>query len=115
MKRLLAVLLGALLLIGAVALAASTAPEGKITISTGGAKDAVFDHTAHVARADTCQKCHHKDAAGAEQKCTGCHTEDGKDGAPAAKTAFHKLCGGCHKEMGKGPQYPRGCKECHAK
>jgi mono/diheme cytochrome c family protein len=102
-------------LVGLVAVAVSAPPSGKITIKVGGAKDATFDHPAHVKIAGgKCATCHHKDAAGKEQKCTNCHTKDGKDGASAGKEMFHKKCGGCHKEQAKGPLFPKDCKVCHA-
>ncbi len=92
------------------AIAASKAPSGKLTLKLTGKKDATFDHTAHESRVENCQTCHHKDAAGAELKCTGCHTAAGKDDAIAGKKAFHKMCMGCHKKGGKGP---KSCKGCH--
>jgi mono/diheme cytochrome c family protein len=113
-KRHIAVILAIMFVAGMAQVAFSAAPSGKITITLGGAKTATFDHTAHVSRADgNCQKCHHKDAKGAEQKCSSCHTKTGKDGAIAGKKAFHAQCGACHKAKAKGPQYPKDCKVCH--
>lgn len=111
MKReMLAVVLTFILAVSLTAIAASKAPQGKITIKLTGKKDATFDHTTHEGRVENCQACHHKDAAGAEQKCTGCHTAVGKEGAVEGKKAFHKMCLDCHKKEGKGP---KACKGCH--
>ena len=101
-------------LLGLISVAVSAPPAGKITIKLSGKKECVFDHTAHEAHAkNNCQTCHHKDAKGSEQKCTICHTAEGKDGASPGKKAFHANCGSCHKLEGKGPQYPKDCKACH--
>ena len=113
MKKTLIILISVIFLIGLVQVAISGPPPGKITISVSGTKDATFDHAAHVSRVANCQECHHKDAKGSEQKCIVCHTVEGKDGAIPGKKAFHDKCGGCHKKEAKGPQYPKGCKECH--
>jgi Class III cytochrome C family len=114
MKRHVAVVIAIVFVLGMFSIAVSAPPAGKITIKLSGVKDTTFDHVAHVTRAGgDCQKCHHKDAKGAEQKCTVCHTKEGKDGALPGKKAFHKQCGSCHKAQAKGPQYPKDCKVCH--
>lgn len=103
--------LSLLLILSIVGVAISEKPVGKITISITGSKDCDFDHTAHEKTVGDCIKCHHKDEKGKEQKCTVCHTKEGKDGATKAKTAFHKQCIGCHKTS--TPKVPSGCKTCH--
>ena len=92
--------------------ALSSQPVGKIMLELSGKKTCAFDHTAHEKVVPSCQKCHHKDASSAEQKCSKCHTIEGTKEVSKAKDAFHKQCIGCHKEMSKGP---KSCKECHPK
>lgn len=81
----------------------------------GPTKNAVqFDHAKHQGlEGVTCKKCHHKDDAGKEAKCSGCHNDTS---AVKTKDAFHKACQGCHKDLGKagkktGPTMK--CAECH--
>lgn len=93
-----------------VTLAISAQPVGKIKLDLTGKKSSDFDHTAHEKVVESCQKCHHKDAAGTEQKCLKCHTVEGTDKVIKAKDAFHKQCAGCHKSIKKGP---KSCKGCH--
>jgi hypothetical protein len=69
-----------------------------------------YNHAKH--SAVSCQKCHHKDAAGKEQSCLKCHTEKADGKKLEAKEAFHKQCKGCHAEGKKGPTK---CDECHKK
>ena len=113
LKKFLIVLIAIVILFAFISIAVSAPPKGKITISVTGAKNAVFDHDAHVKSTANCQECHHKDAAGKEQKCSNCHTAEGKDGASPGKKAFHDKCGKCHAEKAKGPMYPKDCKTCH--
>jgi len=73
-----------------------------------------FDHKAHTEKVKECKECHHKDAAGKEQKCSAadCHgaKTDGKK--VELKEAFHTQCKECHKKEKKGPVK---CDECHPK
>ena len=81
----------------------------------GATKNAVhFDHAKHQ-KLDgvTCKKCHHKDDAGKEQKCSACHNDTS---AVKTKDAFHKSCQGCHKETekaGKKSGPTMKCGDCH--
>ena len=113
MKKTIVMIMVIAFLFGLISIAVSAPPAGKVTIKLSGKKECVFDHGAHVARDGNCRSCHHKDAKGSEQKCTNCHTAEGKDGATPGKKAFHTKCGSCHKEKAKGPQYPKDCKTCH--
>lgn len=82
-----------------------------------------FDHAKHVARAKTCDTCHHTNKGltkaddKAVKKCTACHL-DPKGTVPSMrdpslqKNAFHVLCIKCHKDQKKGPV---ACTGCHKK
>jgi len=110
MRKSAILVLAFVIAIGFAAAALSAGPTGKITIKLTGQKNAVFDHGAHAKAAESCQKCHHKDAAGKESKCTNCHTATGVNGAVPGKDAFHKQCIGCHKAKDQGP---KTCPACH--
>jgi len=71
----------------------------------------VFPHKEHVKHMK-CADCHHKDAAGKEQKCFNCHKAEKKGDAVALKDAMHTKCKGCHQKMAKGPTK---CDGCHKK
>jgi len=73
-----------------------------------------FDHKAHTAIVKDCKVCHHKDAAGKEQKCSACHkaTADGK--VVALKEAYHTTCKDCHKKDAS-KKAPVKCDGCHKK
>ena len=68
-----------------------------------------FDHAVH---GKDCAACHHKDNAGAEQKCGKCHGEKTDGKKLSAKEAFHTQCKDCHKKEKKGPEK---CDGCHKK
>ena len=75
----------------------------------------VFDHKAHATtRAKTCQECHHKDAAKAEQKCSACHKATAEGKTVSLKEAFHTTCKDCHKKDAS-KKAPTKCNGCHVK
>ncbi len=100
---------------------AQTAPADTHLLKLDGAKMAPspFSHPTHVDKAKiACTACHHKEMDGKKyEKCVTCHAvKDAKNGAPAAKDAFHKQCQSCHKEsVKKGVAAPTKCNECHKK
>lgn len=68
----------------------------------------VFSHKNHENRAD-CQKCHHKNDSGKEEKCSVCHKNKFE-----LKKAFHKNCSGCHFAVNKdGKTTTMKCVYCH--
>lgn len=71
-----------------------------------------YTHKAHGEKVKACAECHHKDAAGAEQKCSKCHGAKAEDKKVDLKEAFHKQCKGCHQKEKKGPTK---CDDCHKK
>jgi len=71
-----------------------------------------YSHKAHSEKVKACTECHHKDAAGAEQKCSKCHGAKAEDKKVDLKEAFHKQCKGCHQKEKKGPTK---CDDCHKK
>ena len=94
---------------------AADAPE-KVTIKdVQKAKSAVvFPHKAHADRIKNCAECHHKDAAGKEQKCFACHKAEKKDAANSLKDVMHAKCKDCHaKDATK--KAPTKCDGCHPK
>lgn len=85
-------------------------PNKPIVLKAAKAKGPVtFDHAKH---AMDCATCHHKDKAGAEQKCTKCHGAKTEGKKLSAKEAFHTQCKDCHKKEKKGPEK---CDGCHKK
>lgn len=93
---------------------AAEAPAGKVTLKEiQKTKAAVtFDHKAHADKVKgDCKACHHKDEAGKEQKCSGCHGAKADGKKVDLKEAFHKTCKDCHKKE-KGPTK---CDDCHKK
>lgn len=82
-----------------------------------------FAHDKHIARAKSCDTCHHtdkgltKDSDKDVKKCSTCHL-DPKAGVPSmremslTKNPFHIACIKCHKEQKKGPA---ACAGCHVK
>ena len=73
-----------------------------------------FDHKAHEDRIKNCAECHHKDAAGKEQKCFNCHKAEKKDAANSLKDVMHAKSKDCHsKDATK--KAPTKCDGCHPK
>jgi hypothetical protein len=68
-----------------------------------------FNHAKH---GKDCAACHHKDKAGAEQKCSKCHGDKTEGKKLSLKESFHAQCKDCHKKVKKGPVK---CDECHPK
>jgi hypothetical protein len=94
---------------------AADAPEKATIGDVQKVKSAVvFPHKAHADRVGNCQECHHKDAAGKEQKCFACHKAEKKDAAVALKDAMHTKCQGCHKKDAS-KKAPTKCDGCHKK
>ena len=94
---------------------AADAPE-KVTVNAvQKSKPAVtFNHKAHGDRIKNCAECHHKDAAGKEQKCFACHKAEKKDAANSLKDVMHAKCKDCHaKDASK--KAPTKCDGCHKK
>jgi len=71
-----------------------------------------FNHKAHADFAKACNKCHHADAAGKEQKCSKCHGDKTEGKKVSLKEAFHTQCKACHQAEKKGPTK---CDACHKK
>jgi len=125
--RIVAVMLGLMLIVAACAYAAETAP-GTVVLKGSPMGGVKFDHKAHAARAGKCETCHHaskpeKAMASPHQKCQDCHTTTAT--APVktkAQAAFHNptatagVCIGCHKtQNAAGKKAPTKCMECHQK
>jgi len=92
-------------------------PAGKVTLHQIQKikPPVVFDHKAHAEkRAKSCQECHHKDAAGKEQKCFTCHKEKAEGKVVALKDAYHTNCKDCHKKDAS-KKAPTMCDGCHKK
>ena len=94
---------------------AADAPEKATINEVQKSKPAVvFPHKAHADRIKNCAECHHKDAAGKEQKCFACHKAEKKDKAASLKDAMHTKCKDCHaKDASK--KAPTKCDGCHKK
>src|SRR5512139_1984786 len=76
-------------------------PDKPLVLKAAKSKGPVtFDHAKH---GKDCAACHHKDKAGAEQKCTKCHGDKTEGKQLSAKEAFHAQCKGCHQKEKKGP------------
>ena len=95
-------------LVVAIVFAAGTgfaaAPDKPIVLKAAKAKGPVtFDHAKH---GKDCASCHHKDKAGAEQKCTKCHGDKTEGKKLSAKEAFHTQCKDCHKKANKALDVP---------
>ena len=126
--RILAVLVGLILVVAVVAYAAETAP-GTVVLKGAPMGGVKFDHKAHVTRADSkCETCHHatkpeKALKSPHENCQDCHatmaTAPMKTKAQAAfhnPTATAGVCIDCHKaEDAKGKKAPTKCTECHQK
>ena len=125
--RIVAVLLGLMLIVAAVAYAAETAP-GTVVLKGAPMGGVKFDHKAHTTRATKCDACHHaskseKALKSEHENCQDCHTTTAT--APVktkAQAAFHNptasagICIDCHKaENAKGKKAPTKCTECHQK
>lgn len=115
MKK-LAILLAAVLAVALGFGPGMAAPPDKVVLKEIQKMKApvAFDHKAHGAKVKSCQECHHKDAAGKEQKCStaDCHGAKADGKKVDLKEAFHKQCKDCHKAGKKGPTK---CDECHPK
>jgi hypothetical protein len=125
--RILAVLIGLLLVFAVCAYAAETAP-GTVILKGAPMGGVKFDHKAHTAAGTKCETCHHaskpeKALASPHQKCQDCHTTPVAAGMKTkAQAAFHNpaatagVCIDCHKaEAAKGKKVPMKCAECHQK
>ena len=74
-----------------------------------------FDHKTHAEkRVKDCKTCHHKDAAGKEQKCSACHKAAAEGKTVALKEAYHTTCKDCHKKDAS-KKAPTKCDGCHKK
>lgn len=83
-----------------------------------------FAHEKHVARAKSCDTCHHTEKGLTKatdqkvQKCSACHLDPKDPKVPSMremslqKNPFHILCMNCHKTQKKGPTV---CAKCHVK
>jgi hypothetical protein len=89
----------------------AAAPDKPLVLKAAKSKGPVtFDHAKH---GKDCAACHHKDKAGAEQKCGKCHGDKTEGKKLSAKEAFHTQCKDCHKKENKGPY--KKCEDCHKK
>ena len=85
-------------------------PNKPIVLKAAKAKGPVtFDHAKHTKE---CATCHHKDAAGKEQKCAKCHGVKIEGKKFSLKEAFHIQCKGCYQKEKKGSVK---CDECYKK
>ena len=119
--RILAVLIGLMLIVAVVAYAAETAP-GTVILKGAPMGGVKFEHAKH--KVD-CQTCHHpsrepRAASAPQQACTGCHTKPPQPGMKTGKqAAFHNptatagTCIDCHKKSGGAA--PTKCVQCHKK
>jgi len=83
---------------------------------------AIFPHNGHneSAEIEDCRECHHiyedgrklEDESSEDLSCCECHDEEGSDGRPGLRKAFHVNCKGCHLERNTGPVM---CGECHVR
>ncbi len=125
--RMLAVIIGLMLVVAVFAYAAETAP-GTVILKGAPMGGVKFDHKAHEGRGGKCDTCHHaakteKAPKAAHENCQDCHTATAT--APMktkAQAAFHNptatagVCIDCHKaEDAKGKKAPTKCMECHLK
>jgi hypothetical protein len=125
--RILAVVVGLLLIVAVFAYAAEQTP-GTVVLKGAPMGGVKFDHKAHEGRGAKCETCHHaakpeKALKSAHEKCQDCHTTT--PAAPVktkAQAAFHNpaatagICIDCHKaENAKGKKAPTKCTECHQK
>ncbi len=114
MKKMLVLMVVAALVAGSAFVAlADNGPE-TITLEAS-MGNITFPHAVHQGMEGVgCNACHHNGeatAVAADPNCHACH--GAKDGVPATKKVFHKLCKDCHKE--KGGNAPTKCKGCHVK
>ena len=125
--RILAVVVGLIVILAVCAYAAETAP-GTVILKGAPMGGVKFDHKAHEGRGAKCDTCHHaakpeKAPKSAHEACQDCHTTT--PAAPMktkAQAAFHNpaatagVCIDCHKaENAKGKKAPTKCMECHQK
>lgn len=116
MKKLAALLSIVVAVMFSAGLVVSAEAPGKVVIKEiqKSQPPVSFDHKAHTTRAKDCKTCHHKDAAGAEQKCSACHKEKAEGKTVALKEAFHTTCKDCHKKDAS-KKAPTSCSGCHPK
>ena len=126
--RILAVLMGLMLIVAVVAYAAETAP-GTVVLKGAPMGGVKFDHKAHETRAaGKCDTCHHaskpaKALKSPHENCQDCHTTPPTPPVTTkTQAAFHNpaatagTCIDCHKaEDAKGKKAPTKCTECHQK
>ncbi len=126
--RILAVLIGLMLIVAVVAYAAETAP-GTVVLKGAPMGGVKFDHKAHETRAaGKCDTCHHaskpaKALKSPHENCQDCHTSTATPPVTTkTQAAFHNpaatagICIDCHKaENAKGKKAPTKCTECHQK
>ncbi len=88
----------------------AAAPEGTIEIDVirKNQPTVPFRHKSHKTLA--CRMCHHEDARGREQRCSGCHEEKADGKVAGLKEAYHRKCIACHKKARRGPVV---CTRCH--
>jgi hypothetical protein len=114
MKKLAAVLAAAMAMLFTAGTAMAAAPDKPIVIKViqKTKPPVTFEHARH--KDVKCQKCHHKDAEGKEQKCFAakCHGAKAEGKMVELKEAFHQLCRECHKKEKKGQVK---CEDCHKK
>ncbi len=124
MRRLVAVLLGAVLLMGAIAIVtAAEVNKGAATYTIDKCKErksaVTFHHYQHQnIQGVTCKTCHHKMVEGKTPRaCFECHQCKKQGKIPSARMAFHKNCRGCHRTMKKEGKKtgPTTCSGCHPK
>lgn len=125
--RIVAVIVGMLMIFAAIVYAAETAP-GTVILKGAPMGGVKFDHKAHAATGAKCETCHHaskpeKALKSPHENCQDCHTTPVAAGMKTkAQAAFHNptatagICIDCHKaEVAKGKKAPTKCAECHQK
>ena len=130
-----AVILGGLILTGALSRTAPMAQEDEYTLADTDVfgklrrPPVIFSHVIHTDNlADAgCGTCHHSPDSktgklvyieGEELSCRECHELQKKNHEPALREAFHSSCTGCHRDMIKSDRRKTGpttCGGCHKK
>jgi hypothetical protein len=122
MRKFIALMIGAIFLVGVVAvISVAEVNKGAETYTIDKCKQkkapVKFNHFKHQGlEGATCKACHHMTEEGKTPgPCSQCHQCEEKGDIPSARIAFHKNCKGCHvkvKKAGKATG-PTTCAGCH--
>ena len=122
MRKFIALMIGAIFLMGAVAVInAADVNKGAATYTIDKCQKrkspVEFNHAKHQGlKGVTCKTCHHKVKEGETPRaCFQCHKCKRQGEIPSAMMAFHKRCRGCHAKLKKEgkPAGPTKCSGCH--